>query len=244
MGGCLIKLTKHSLADTPAARAVEDAVGHIFSDRSLLARALTHASVSGDGTRDLERLEFLGDRVLGLMTAEALWRRFPDLDEGQLAPRLNALVRKETCADAARHWDLGPALRMSLGESRNGGREKNAILGDACEALLGALYIDGGLAAAEKAYATYWGPRLDALAADPTDAKTALQEWAQSAGHGTPRYVDIGRTGPDHAPEFTVEVRVGDLAAVRATGPNKREAHMTAATALLRREEIWGSERG
>ncbi len=223
----------------PAAHAVEAAVGHQFEDRGLFDRALTHASLSGSGTRDLERLEFLGDRVLGLMTAEALWRRYPNMVEGDLALRLNALVRKETCADAARFWDLGEALLMSSGEDRAGGRKKDAILGDACEALLGALYIDGGLEAAKRAYDTFWTPRLDALTEQPQDPKTALQEWAQEHGHGTPQYEDINRTGPDHAPKFTVEVVLKGLASERAEGTNKREAQQAAALAVLKREGVW-----
>ncbi|WOI54258.1 ribonuclease III [Parvularcula sp. LCG005] len=232
-------MSKPSAADTREARAVEEALGHEFKDRSLLARALTHASLAGSGVRDLERLEFLGDRVLGLMTAEALWRRYPNMSEGELAPRLNALVRKETCAEAARFWNVGQALHLSTGEERAGGREKDAILGDACEALLGALYIDGGLAAAERAYEPFWGERFDDLSADHRDAKTALQEWAQEFGHGTPIYKDIARDGPDHAPVFTVSVSVHDLEPERAKGTNKRDAQMKAAEAMLRREGVW-----
>ncbi len=243
MGGCLIPLTEFKTANSDAAHAVEAALGHHFKDRSLLERALTHASLSGRGVKDLERLEFLGDRVLGLLTAEALWRRFPDLDEGELAPRLNALVRKETCADAARAWAVGPALLLSVGEERNGGREKTAILGDACEALLGAIYIDGGLAAASTAYDTYWGAKFDALTARHQDAKTALQEWAQERRYGTPRYRDLERSGPDHSPLFTVEVSVGDLHPVTAKGKNKRDAQMKAATEMLVREGVWADER-
>jgi ribonuclease-3 len=218
---------------------VEEAVGHRFSDRALLQRALTHSSVSNDTGHDLERLEFLGDRVLGLLTAEALWKRYPDLAEGELAPRLNQLVRKETCADAARHFNLGAALTLSSGEENNGGRDRTAILGDAMEALLGALYIDGGLNAAHKAWDAFWGERFDAIAAEHRDPKTALQEWAQAHGHGTPTYKDIDRDGPDHAPCFTVEVQLKNLAAERAQGTSKREAQASAALLLLKREGIW-----
>lgn len=225
--------------DEAAARGVEEAVGHQFTDRSLLVRALTHASYSQTGVKDLERLEFLGDRVLGLFAAEALWRRYPDLDEGGLAPRLNALVRKETCAEAAKAWELGAALRMSAGEEKTGGREKTAILGDACEALLGALFIDGGLEAARGAFDGFWGERLEKLAAGHRDPKTTLQEWAQDRGYGTPRYVEIHREGPDHAPVFTIAVEVGKLDREQARGSNKQAAQMQAAEALLRREGVW-----
>ncbi|MEM9421263.1 MAG: ribonuclease III [Pseudomonadota bacterium] len=242
MAGFLIPLTDYKTANSDAARTVEAALNYTFGDRSLLERALTHASVSGSGVKDLERLEFLGDRVLGLLTAETLWRRFPDLDEGQLAPRLNALVRKETCADAARFWAVGPALRLSTGEERNGGRDKDAILGDACEALLGAIYIDGGLGAVARAYETYWGEQFEALSARPQDAKTALQEWAQQHRHGTPKYRDLERSGPDHAPQFTIEVTVGKLTPIAAVGRNKRDAQMKAAAQFLVRERVWSND--
>lgn len=220
---------------------VEEACGHSFSDRGLLRRAMTHSSVSSVNAADLERLEFLGDRVLGLLTAEALWRRYPDMAEGELAPRLNQLVRKETCAQAARFFGLGDALTMSAGEENNGGRDRDAILGDAMEALLGAIYVDGGLEKARSAYDRFWGERFDAIADEHRDAKTELQEWAQSEGHGTPTYGDIGRTGPDHAPEFTVEVRVGRLRPERARGCSKRDAQTEAALIVLKREGVWAS---
>lgn len=226
-------------SEAPEAGAVEAAVGHAFSDRSLLDRALTHASVSGVAGRDLEQLEFLGDRVLGLMAAETLWRRFPDMPEGEMAPRLNALVRKEACAEAARYFGLGPALYLSTGEDRAGGRDKDAILGDACEALLGALYIDGGFAAAKEAFRRYWDRHFEALLEGHRDAKTALQEWAQDKGHGTPRYVDVGRDGPDHAPVFAVCVEVHGLSPEKGDGTSKQAAQMMAAERLLRREGVW-----
>ena len=224
-----------------ARRAVEDALGYVFGHRDLFHRALTHSSVSGGdgGVRDLERLEFLGDRVLGLLTAEELWRRYPDMSEGELAPRLNALVRKETCADAARAWGVGPALHLSKGEDMNGGRDRDGVLGDACEAILGALYLDGGLDAARRAYDTFWGDRFDEIARGHADAKTAFQEWAQEHGHGTPRYRTLGREGPDHRPVFTVEVRAGDLDPARAEGASKQSAQIEAARHALLREGVW-----
>lgn len=222
--------------------AVEEAVGHRFVDRSLLDRALTHSSVSTDTGKDLERLEFLGDRVLGLLTAEALWRRYPDMTEGELAPRLNQLVRKETCADAARFFDLNKALRLSSGEENNGGRDRDAILGDVMEAMLGGLYVDGGLRAAARAWDKFWGERFDAIADQHRDAKTAFQEWAQAEGHGTPSYKDVARKGPDHAPVFTVEVRAGKLAPERGQGTSKRDAQTAAALKVLKREGVWTSD--
>ena len=230
------------MSERQAARArVEAALGHRFARRDLFHRALTHSSVSGGegGVRDLERLEFLGDRVLGLLTAEELWRRYPEMTEGELAPRLNALVRKETCADAARAWDVGPALHLSRGEENNGGRDRDGVLGDACEAILGALYVDVGLDAARAAYDTYWGARFDDIARGHADAKTALQEWAQEHGHGTPRYRTVGREGPDHQPLFTVEVGAGKLDPTQARGTSKQAAQVEAALRMLIREGVW-----
>ena len=230
------------MTDRQAARAaVEAALGHRFERRDLFSRALTHSSVTGGdgGVRDLERLEFLGDRVLGLLTAEELWRRYPEMTEGELAPRLNALVRKETCAKAARARGVGPAVHLSRGEENNGGRDRDGVLGDACEALLGALYVDGGLAAARRAYDTFWGQRFDEIARGHQDAKTAFQEWAQEQGHGTPRYETKARSGPDHQPLFTVEVRAGKLEPVEARGASKQAAQTEAALRALIREGVW-----
>ncbi|MEM6414536.1 MAG: ribonuclease III [Pseudomonadota bacterium] len=222
---------------------LEERVGHRFSDRKLLERALTHSSVSNRSTTgDLERLEFLGDRVLGLLTAEALWRRHPDLNEGELAPRLNALVRKETCAKAAEEYGLNQLLRLSPHEEESGGRRKKTILGDACEAFLGALYIDGGLEAARGAYDVFWTKRLDELYRSHRDAKTALQEWSQNKGLGTPNYLVETADGPAHAPAFEVSVSIKKYKPARGSGRSKRAAQMNAASAFLVREGIWSDD--
>lgn len=223
--------------------ALESRVGHRFADPSLLARALTHSSLSGKGVRDLERLEFLGDRVLGLLTAEALWRRYPNLEEGDLAPRLNALVRKETCAKAAVALGLSDLIKMSAHEEASGGRRKKAILGDACEAFLGALYVDGGLDAARRAFDLFWTPNLEDLAKGHRDAKTALQEWSQNQRKGPPQYRVISSGGPAHAPAFEVEVSIDGYAAASGEGRSKRAAQMAAAEALLVREGVWSEDR-
>ncbi|MEL6506345.1 MAG: ribonuclease III [Pseudomonadota bacterium] len=224
--------------------ALETRVGHTFTDRTLLNRALTHSSLSarGNNIRDLERLEFLGDRVLGLMVAEALWRRHPDMAEGDLAPRLNALVRKETCAKAAIALGLADLVRLSSYEEEAGGREKVAILGDVCEAFLGALYIDGGLEAAGRAFDLFWAPQLDVLAKRHRDAKTALQEWSQERKLGVPHYKVVARDGPAHQPSFKIEVQVEGFAAAHGGGSSKRGAQMKAAKAFLEREGIWGQD--
>ena len=217
---------------------LEARIGYVFKDRSLIDRALTHASY-GDGRkgiRNFERLEFLGDRVLGLMTAEALFRLFDHANEGALAPRLNSLVRKETCADVAREVDLGAALKMGRSEDRGGGRNKTSILGDACEALIAAIYLDGGRPAVQAFYERFWGPRIEALKAKPKDAKSTLQEWAAKTGRGAPRYQLTERSGPDHRPVFTVEVTVTPLDPAVGEGGSKQAAERAAATALLERE--------
>jgi len=221
--------------------ALQARIDHRFADPALLDRALTHSSVSGhrDGGRDLERLEFLGDRVLGLMTAEALWRTFPSDEEGDLAVRLNALVRKETCAAAARAFGLAELIILSKSEEAGGGRKKTAILGDVCEAFLGALYIDGGLPAAAKAFDLYWRPRLRETRVRAKDAKTTLQEWAQSHGAPPPAYQTVTAEGPSHAPAFEIEVRVDGRAPALGSGPSKRKAQQAAAEALLIREGVW-----
>ena len=221
--------------------ALEQKLGHVFKDQTLLTRALTHSSLSGPRKtiRDLERLEFLGDRVLGLLTAEELWRRFPEFEEGDMAPRLNALVRKETCAKAAAFFDVGAFIRMSDYEAESGGRKKDAILGDVMEALLGALYIDGGFEAARDVYAQFWTPNLDELSKRHMDPKTALQEWSQNKKLGVPQYVVIDADGPAHAPAFTVEVRVKSLKPATGQGGSKRSAQMAAAREVLLREKVW-----
>lgn len=220
--------------------ALQERVGWKFADLSLLKRALTHSSLAATSkVGDLERLEFLGDRVLGLLTAEALWRAYPKMREGDLAPRLNALVRKETCAKAALAWGLDKLVKMSAQEEESGGRKKKAILGDVAEAFLGALYIDGGLDAARKAYDLYWTPNLEALSVQHRDAKTTLQEWSQERGLGAPKYEVINAEGPAHAPAFTIDVVVKGHDPVRAEGQSKRSAQMAAAAAFLVREKVW-----
>ncbi|MFN0022638.1 MAG: ribonuclease III [Parvularculaceae bacterium] len=220
--------------------ALQERVGHKFADPSLLKRALTHSSLAATSkVGDLERLEFLGDRVLGLITAEALWRKYPKMREGDLAPRFNALVRKETCAKAALAYGLDKLVKLSAQEEDSGGRRKKAILGDVCEAFLGALYIDGGLEAANKAYDLYWTPNLEALSMRHRDAKTTLQEWSQERALGAPKYEVVNAEGPAHAPAFTIDVIVKGHEPVRAEGQSKRAAQMAAAAAFLVREKVW-----
>jgi len=213
--------------------ALQDTIGHHFADPRLLRRAVTHSSMSGPGREDNQRLEFLGDRVLGLVMSEALLKRDRAATEGQLAPRFNALVRKETCADVAREIGLGGALKLGRSEQISGGRRKQALLGDAMEAVIAAVYLDAGFEAAQDMILRLWGARIDGVEKDAKDAKTALQEWAQARGLQPPAYDEVARTGPDHAPVFTIEVRLATGEAAQATASSKRQAEQTAAKTLL-----------
>lgn len=212
---------------------LEQRLGHHFKSSDLLRQALTHSSATGESSRNNERLEFLGDRVLALLVADLLLQHYPDADEGELALRLNALVRRETCAAVAVEIALGASLALAPAEAASGGREKPAILGDACEAVIGALYLDGGMAVARNFVETCWMPRLAGLSAAPADAKSALQEWSQARKLGTPVYTVINREGPDHAPEFVIEVQLPGHAPLCGTGASKREAEQAAAKAML-----------
>lgn len=211
--------------------AAEERLQYRFTRPELLTEALTHASMA---TRaDNERLEFLGDRVLGLVIAEALLAADPTATEGELAPRLNALVRKETCAEVAQAIDLGPALRLGRSEMLTGGRRKLTLLGDAMEAVIAAIYLDGGLDAARAFVERTWGERIASVRALDLDAKTQLQEWAQARGLPPPAYSDLERSGPDHAPIFSVEARLTDGRRAQGQAPSKRAAQQAAAEALL-----------
>ncbi|MEM8576570.1 MAG: ribonuclease III [Pseudomonadota bacterium] len=217
--------------------AFQDRIGHRFGDPKLLVRAVTHASLSNAHKDDNERFEFLGDRVLGLVMAEALLAADRGASEGQLAPRFNALVRKETCADVAREVGLGEVLRLGRSERMSGGRRKDALLGDGIEAVIAAVYMDAGFAAAQDLVQRLWGDRITEVDDDARDPKTALQEWAQARGLSPPRYVEVARKGPDHAPEFTIEAQLDNGATAQATAGAKRGAQQEAARALLTRME-------
>jgi len=217
--------------------AFQGRLGHRFADPALLVRALTHASVASPAKLDNQRLEFLGDRVLGLVLAETLLTADAAATEGQLAPRFNALVRKETCADVARQIGLGDVLRLGRSEMMSGGRRKEAVLGDAMEAVIAAVYLDAGLIAARDMVRRLWGARVADVADDARDAKTSLQEWVQARGLPPPDYVEIARDGPDHAPIFTIEVRLASGEVERAQAGAKRQAEQAAAKALLARME-------
>ncbi len=218
-------------------KAFSARIGHEFKWPELLVEAMTHSSLSSATRPDNQRLEFLGDRVLGLVISEALLEVDKDATEGQLAPRFNSLVRKETCAEIAQSVDLGAALKLGRSEMMSGGRRKQALLGDAMEAVIAAVYCDAGFDAAKNVILRLWGDRIVAAESDARDAKTALQEWAQARGQKPPVYEDIDRSGPDHAPVFTVTARLQSGEAETAEANSKRLAQQTAAATLLKRLE-------
>ncbi|MDX2307304.1 MAG: ribonuclease III [Hyphomicrobium sp.] len=233
-------------ARTRKYRKLEAKLGYKFKSQALLQRALTHASVRGGkaAPQDNERLEFLGDRVLGLAVAGLLDESFPEAKEGELARRLNKLVCGRTCANVGRALELGPDLVLSDAEAQSGGRDKETILADAVEAILGAIYTEAGFDRASVVVLRLWQPFTDAehprVAAD---SKSRLQEWAQGRGLALPQYRVLERKGPDHAPHFTAEVRIANLAPAPGEGSSKREAEQAAAAALLIREGVLkGSE--
>jgi ribonuclease-3 len=220
---------------------LERRIGHVFRDRALLQEALTHKSALAEraAQKSNERLEFLGDRVLGLIVARRLFESFPETGENNLAPRLNALVNRVACARAARRVDLGAVMIIAASEESDGGRDKEAILGNACEALIAALYLDGGLSAAEAFVARAWADEFERADSVRKDAKTALQEWAAAQKRNL-SYELIERSGPEHAPRFVVETRIDRAAPARGEGGSKRAAEQAAAAAFIHAAGIDG----
>ena len=214
-------------------RFFEQRLGYEFTDVSLLIEALTHSSIASESRKDNQRLEFLGDRVLGLVMAEALLEIDQFASEGTLAPRFNALVRKEACAEVARHIDLGGVLKIGRSEMLSGGRRKDALLGDGMEAVIAAIYKDGGFEVAKRTIKELWGDRIKNVKGDARDAKTMLQEWAQARGQNPPKYEIMSQSGPDHAPEFLVKVLLDSGETADATAGSKRQAEQMAAKSLL-----------
>ena len=213
----------------------ETRLGHRFTKPELLLEALTHPSLSSDTRPSNQRLEFLGDRVLNLAIAQALYDHFPTATEGDLAPRYNALVRKETCAEIARAMDLGAVLKLGRSEMQSGGRRKDALLADALEAVIAAIYFDAGLDAARAIVLAHWGERVKTAESHVSNSKSALQEWAQALGLPTPVYTEISREGPPHAPKFVIEATLSDGRAATSCAGSKRAAEQAAAAALLQK---------
>jgi len=223
-----------------AADSLDALLGHRFGRPELAHEALIHSSAAqGSSGRpaSYERLEFLGDRVLGLVVAHLLFERFAGESEGHLARRHAELVRKETLARVAAEIGLGRHIRLSRGEAEAGGRDNPAILADVCEAVIAALFLDGGFEAAAAFVRRHWAALIEEDLTPPKDAKTALQEWAQGRGLDLPAYREVDREGPPHAPLFRVEVSIAGEAPEVASGPSKRAAEQAAAGALLARLE-------
>jgi len=230
----------------PDIAALEERIGHRFGDRSLIERALTHVSaVAAKGARvdSYQRLEFLGDRVLGLAISDMLYAAIPKAAEGELSQRLAELVRKKTCADVANEWGVSDHVRLGGGEAQTGGAKKVAILGDVCESVIGAVYLDAGFHAARDLVQRTWSERMMKPRRPLRDPKTALQEWAQARGLDTPVYREAGRSGPAHAPKFVIEVEVAGFAPTQAEGASKRLADQAAARAFMAREGVDNTER-
>ncbi|WP_417772788.1 ribonuclease III [Stappia sp.] len=233
-------MTSHT-RQKKAQAELQDRLRHRFDDPMLLTRALTHGSATAKNNApdaSYQRLEFLGDRVLGLAIATMLHHAFPKADEGELARRLNQLVRRETCADVARELALGEALVLGESEEQTGGKRKTAILADVCEAVIAAVYLDGGLEAAQTLIERHWGGRMTSYAGPLRDPKTMLQEWAQGRGKPAPRYTMTDRSGPDHAPLFTVKVEIDGEDVASGSGGSKRIAEQRAAETVLKREGL------
>lgn len=222
--------------------ALEERIGHSFADKALLDRALTHISALSGGPQNrvssYQRLEFLGDHVLGLVISDMLYRAFPKANEGELSKRLADLVRKETCAEVAKAMDLGPALKLGNSESHAGGRLRSTILADVCEALIGAVFLDGGYPAAGGLIVRFWEERMLKPLRPLRDPKTMLQEWAQARGLPTPTYREVARTGPEHNPVFRVAVVLPGKESVEGVDRSKRGAEQAAASAMLKREGV------
>ena len=236
-----LSTARDAFSDGVDLRPIEAALGYRFFGRRYAVAAVTHSSmrVSAEGRKvaseSYERLEFLGDRVLGLIISEMLLFRFPDEREGDLAKRHTELVRRETLAEVAVSLDIGPLIRMSRGERDGGGQQKESLLADVVEALIAAIYLDGGMAPVRSFIERNWSPFLEAAKRPPRDPKTALQEWAQARALPLPVYELIGQSGPSHEPQFEISVNVEGQKSVQATAGNKRAAEREAAAILLDR---------
>jgi ribonuclease III len=242
---------KRTKSGTKAARkaataehaAIEARIGHKFADSNLLTTAITHVSAlkpqrkRGDS---YQRLEFLGDHVLGLIVSDMLYRAFPNADEGEMSKRLADLVRKESCADVAKSLGLTDDIKLGAVGAGASARLRKSVLGDICEAVIGAIFLDGGYAAAAAFVERNWTERMRKPRQPLRDPKTVLQEWAQGKGLPTPVYREVERTGPHHDPQFRVAVDLPGLAPAEGVGGSKRAAEKVAASAMIAREGVGG----
>jgi ribonuclease III len=230
-----------------ATAAIEARIGHKFADSNLLTTAITHVSAlkpSRKRGESYQRLEFLGDHVLGLIVSDMLYRTFPTADEGELSKRLADLVRKESCAEVAKSLGLIDDIKLGAVGAGAGARFRKSVLGDICEAVIGAVFLDGGYAAAAEFVARNWTERMQKPRRPLRDPKTVLQEWAQGKGLPTPVYREVERTGPHHDPQFRVAVDLPGLAPAEGVGGSKRAAEKVAASVMIEREGVGGSNDG
>jgi len=232
-----------SKAATAATAAIEARIGHKFTDASLLTTAITHVSALKPQRKrgeSYQRLEFLGDHVLGLIVSDMLYRSFPDADEGELSKRLADLVRKESCAEVAKALGLADDIKLGAVGAGASVRLRKSVLGDICEAVIGAVYLDGGYVAAASFVERNWIERMKKPRQPLRDPKTVLQEWAQGKGLPTPVYREVERTGPHHDPQFRVAVELPGLASAEGIGGSKRAAEKVAASVMIEREGVAG----
>ena len=235
--------TSAKSAANAATSAIEERIGHKFADPNLLVTAMTHVSAlkpSRKRGESYQRLEFLGDHVLGLIVSDMLYRSFPNADEGELSKRLADLVRKESCADVAKSLGLADDIKLGAVGAGAGVRLRKSVLGDICEAVIGAVYLDGGYEAASEFVARNWTERMKKPRQPLRDPKTVLQEWAQGKGLPTPVYREVERTGPHHDPQFRVAVDLPGLAPAEGVGGSKRAAEKVAASVMIEREGVAG----
>lgn len=218
---------------------LEKRLGYRFKDISWLEQALTHVSASpGNPKETYQRLEFLGDHVLGMVVSDMLMRAYPKADEGELSQRLAELVRKESCAEVSAELGLGDELRLGSSEIHSGGRKKSAILADVAESVIGAIFCDGGYQPAAEFVERIWKERMMHPHRPLRDSKTMLQEWAQARGLPPPHYKEMEKRGPDHKPEFRVAVELPGMKPTEGKGASKRDAEQAAAAAMLAREGV------
>jgi ribonuclease III len=241
------KTTANKAVAKPAHAEIEARIGHSFTDPNLLITAFTHVSALKPQRKradSYQRLEFLGDHVLGLIVSDMLYRAFPNADEGELSKRLAELVRKESCADVARSLGLADDIKLGAVGASAGARLRKSVLGDVCEAVIGAVYLDGGYAAAADFVMRNWTERMHKPRRPLRDPKTVLQEWAQGKGLPTPVYREVERTGPHHDPQFRVAVDLPGLAPAEGIGSSKRAAEKVAASVMIEREGVGGGNDG
>jgi ribonuclease-3 len=230
-------------AASTATSETETRIGHKFADQGLLVTAMTHVSAlkpSRKRGESYQRLEFLGDHVLGLIVSDMLYRSFPNADEGEMSKRLADLVRKESCADVAKSLGLADDIKLGAVGAGAGARLRKSVLGDICEAVIGAVFLDGGYAAAKEFVERNWTERMKKPRQPLRDPKTVLQEWAQGKGLPTPVYREVERTGPHHDPQFRVAVDLPGLAPAEGVGGSKRAAEKVAASVMIEREGVAG----